>query len=170
MVTVATSLDAPIKILFPKSKYLFLNNSHGFALLGGGDIIVPGLWCGLCLRYDWWVPPCVPLPCSPSLPSFPPPLCRLFCSDLGACVRLKVPLAARIEECTAATRTRRRVPVFNKPFFATSLVAYILGLGATIGAMQWSKAAQPALLYIRYVHPPLSLSLLIRTYVHAYLL
>ena len=63
MVTVATSLDAPIKILFPKSKYLFLNNSHGFALLGGGDIIVPGLWCGLCLRYDWYVPPFL----SPSL-------------------------------------------------------------------------------------------------------
>jgi len=57
MVTVATSLDAPIKILFPKSKYLFLKNAHGFALLGGGDIIVPGLWCGLCLRYDWCVPP-----------------------------------------------------------------------------------------------------------------
>lgn len=63
MVTVATSLDAPIKILFPKSKYLFLNNSHGFALLGGGDIIVPGLWCGLCLRYDWYVLPFL----SPSL-------------------------------------------------------------------------------------------------------
>lgn len=56
MVTVATSVDAPIKILFPKSKYLFLDNSRGFALLGGGDIIVPGLWCGLCLRYDWCVP------------------------------------------------------------------------------------------------------------------
>jgi hypothetical protein len=59
MVTVAMAVDAPIKILFPKSKYLFLNNSHGYALLGGGDIIVPGLWCGLCLRYDWYVPPCL---------------------------------------------------------------------------------------------------------------
>jgi len=48
----------------------------------------------------------------------------------------------------------RRLPAFDKPFFATSLIAYVLGLGATIGAMQWSKAAQPALLYIRYVQPP----------------
>jgi hypothetical protein len=42
-------------------------------------------------------------------------------------------------------------PAFDKPFFATSLFAYVLGLGATIGAMHWFKVAQPALLYIRYV-------------------
>jgi minor histocompatibility antigen H13 len=41
--------------------------------------------------------------------------------------------------------------VFAKPFFTTSLVAYVLGLATTIGAMQWFKAAQPALLYIRHV-------------------
>src|SRR5258706_7872375 len=73
MVKVATSIDAPIKILFPKSKYLFLNNSHGFALLGGGDIIVPGLWCGLCLRYDWCVLPYFP-PCPVLL--FLPGVCK----------------------------------------------------------------------------------------------
>jgi len=111
MVAVATSLDAPIKILFPKSKYLFLHNSHGFALLGGGDIIVPGLWCGLCLRYDWSRSPNA----SPN---------------------------------TERPEGQRRVPIFHKPFFATSLVAYVLGLGTTIGAMQWFEAAQPALLYI----------------------
>jgi len=150
MVTVATALDAPIKILFPKSKYLFLNNSHGFALLGGGDIIVPGLWCALCLRYDWCVPP-----------SFF--FCAVFSEARIRVERSRSPLASQGAQ---RPQERRRVPVFDKPFFATSLVAYVLGLGTTIGAMQWSQAAQPALLYIRYAQPIL-FPALSHTYIHA---
>ena len=90
MVKVATSIDAPIKILFPKSKYLFLNNSHGFALLGGGDIIVPGLWCGLCLRYDWCVPPYFPPRSLFTVQS----AARAFGARLGASARARVALGA----------------------------------------------------------------------------
>jgi len=97
MVSVATSIDAPIKILFPKSKYLFLNNSHGFALLGGGDIVVPGLWCGLCLRYDWYAPPSFPF----SSLSCPFVLTRVRVW----CARPKVTVAARSKARTAAART-----------------------------------------------------------------
>ena len=153
MVKVATSIDAPIKILFPKSKYLFLNNSHGFALLGGGDIIVPGLWCGLCLRYDWCVPP-----------YFPPRSLFTVLFVLTRYVhRSRSPLASKHAQ---QLQERRRLPIFDKPFFSTSLVAYVLGLGMTIGAMHWFEAAQPALLYIWYVWlPSLALSLsLSRTY------
>ncbi|PAV18585.1 peptidase A22B signal peptide peptidase [Pyrrhoderma noxium] len=50
MVTVGTSLDAPIKILWPKS-YLF-SIERGFTMLGLGDIVVPGLFISLALRFD----------------------------------------------------------------------------------------------------------------------
>lgn len=51
MVTVATSLDVPIKLLWPKSLYLI--GEHGYTMLGLGDIIVPGTFIALALRYDY---------------------------------------------------------------------------------------------------------------------
>ncbi|WVR03703.1 hypothetical protein IAU60_000698 [Kwoniella sp. DSM 27419] len=50
MVTVARGIDAPIKILSPKSSPF--GSPKDFAMLGLGDIVVPGLVIALCLRYD----------------------------------------------------------------------------------------------------------------------
>ncbi|WVQ65048.1 uncharacterized protein L199_003218 [Kwoniella botswanensis] len=50
MVTVAKSIDAPIKILSPKSSPF--GHPKDFAMLGLGDIVVPGLVIALCLRFD----------------------------------------------------------------------------------------------------------------------
>ena len=50
MVKVATSLDAPIKILWPKSTSF--STTRGFTMLGLGDIVIPGLFISLALRYD----------------------------------------------------------------------------------------------------------------------
>lgn len=44
MVTVAKSFDAPIKVVWPKSA--------GFSLLGLGDIVIPGIFIALMLRFD----------------------------------------------------------------------------------------------------------------------
>ena len=52
MVTVAKSFDAPIKLVFPQDlleKGLAANN---FAMLGLGDIVIPGIFIALMLRYD----------------------------------------------------------------------------------------------------------------------
>ena len=65
--------------------------------------------------------------------------------------RSRSPLAAKHAQ---QPQGQWRLPTFDKPFFSTSLVAYVLGLGTTIGAMHWFRAAQPALLYIRYVSLP----------------
>ena len=46
MMTVAKSVELPIKILFP------VGNGQ-FALLGLGDIVIPGLLCSMCIRYDY---------------------------------------------------------------------------------------------------------------------
>jgi len=50
MVSVATSLDLPMKILWPKSATFSTEN--GNMMLGLGDIVVPGTFVSLALRYD----------------------------------------------------------------------------------------------------------------------
>jgi len=50
MVTVAKSFDAPIKLLFPKD--IFATGEYSFSMLGLGDIVIPGIFIALLLRYD----------------------------------------------------------------------------------------------------------------------
>jgi minor histocompatibility antigen H13 len=50
MVKVATNLDVPIKLLWPKST--FFSSSRGFTMLGLGDVVIPGTFVALALRYD----------------------------------------------------------------------------------------------------------------------
>jgi len=52
MVTVATSFDAPIKVIFPMD---FLEHGifgKNMAMLGLGDIVIPGIFIALLLRFD----------------------------------------------------------------------------------------------------------------------
>jgi len=53
MVTVAKSFEAPIKLVFPQD---LLENglaAKNFAMLGLGDIVIPGIFVALLLRYDY---------------------------------------------------------------------------------------------------------------------
>lgn len=53
MVTVAKSLDGPIKILFPRSLIPHLETGKiELSLLGLGDIVIPGFFLALLLRFD----------------------------------------------------------------------------------------------------------------------
>jgi len=52
MVNVATSLDLPMKIMWPKSAMFSMEN--GAMMLGLGDIVVPGTFISLALRYDYF--------------------------------------------------------------------------------------------------------------------
>ncbi|EFJ18240.1 hypothetical protein SELMODRAFT_271219 [Selaginella moellendorffii] len=47
MVTVAKSFDAPIKLIFPTG-----SSSKPFSMLGLGDIVIPGIFVALALRFD----------------------------------------------------------------------------------------------------------------------
>lgn len=51
METVARSVDGPIKLLFPKK--LIIEEAKDLSLLGLGDIVIPGIFIALCLRYDY---------------------------------------------------------------------------------------------------------------------
>lgn len=50
MVKVATNIDAPIKLLFPRE---FFSETPRMAMLGLGDIVIPGAVVALCLRFDY---------------------------------------------------------------------------------------------------------------------
>jgi minor histocompatibility antigen H13 len=61
MVTVAKSLDVPIKMLWPKNIWEIIDAGivktppdTKFSLLGLGDIVLPGIFIALCLRYDYF--------------------------------------------------------------------------------------------------------------------
>lgn len=49
MLTVAKGIDAPIKLIFPKD---YSGEEPKYSLLGLGDIIIPGIFVSLCLRFD----------------------------------------------------------------------------------------------------------------------
>jgi minor histocompatibility antigen H13 len=51
MIKVATTLDVPIKLLWPKS--LAFSDANGFTMLGLGDVVIPGTFVALALRYDY---------------------------------------------------------------------------------------------------------------------
>lgn len=92
MVTVATSFDAPIKLLFVR----FLEADTQlpkFSMLGLGDIVIPGFYLALLLRMD---------------------------------------------------HSRK----FETAYFKCGMLAYCLGLVATLVLMQVFQHAQPALLYL----------------------
>jgi hypothetical protein len=69
-VSVAKNFDAPIKLLFPRS--VGAGVEKPFSMLGLGDIVIPGVFVALLLRYDTlnnfktmyfyrWPPPPPPL-------------------------------------------------------------------------------------------------------------
>lgn len=52
MVSVAKSFDAPIKLIFPQDLIENGFNAEKYALLGLGDIVIPGIFIALLLRFD----------------------------------------------------------------------------------------------------------------------
>ena len=52
MVTVAKSFEAPIKLIVPQDLPEKGLDASNFAMLGLGDIVIPGIFVALCLRID----------------------------------------------------------------------------------------------------------------------
>ena len=50
MLTVAKSVEAPIKLMFPVD---LTATPPKISMLGLGDIVVPGIFIALCLKYDF---------------------------------------------------------------------------------------------------------------------
>ncbi|KAF2499404.1 hypothetical protein BU16DRAFT_614839 [Lophium mytilinum] len=155
MVTVATSLDVPIKLMFPRPSSPSADPAiRSHAMLGLGDVVLPGIMIGLALRYDLYLF---------YLRKQTQPAPAL---DLGDGVKPTVvkekyfSLSGRWSE-HFWTHTWTGRPLFSfllasqqphftfpKTYFNASLVGYVVGMLTTLGVMQIYGHAQPALLYL----------------------
>lgn len=137
MVTVATKLDIPIKLLFPRpsSPAEAETGSAGFSMLGLGDIVIPGIMIALALRFDLY----------------------LHYLRKSRTVQGKLEQAHYVP-VTGSWGERfwvGHVPIgelqaktFPKIYFKAGLFGYTLGMATTLLVMQVSEHAQPALLYL----------------------
>ena len=137
MVDVATKLDGPIKLLFPRLRSD--PEAQQFSLLGLGDIVVPGIALALLLRYD-------------ALQAVKRGKFRVANSD--AAVAAKQGRSAVADATSAVTAAFVADPFhaisadFPKPMFNAALWAYAGGLITTVVVMVSFNHAQPALLYL----------------------
>jgi minor histocompatibility antigen H13 len=163
MVTVAKSLDIPIKILVPRPPDAD-DPSRAFGMLGLGDIVLPGFMIGMALRFDLHLhymrlqrtshaengPANVEgnsvdgstqnekdtvseSTQTAGKPKYVPPI-RHWSSRVWTSSRLLPPIFASGS--------------FRKTYFTVSFLGYILGMAATEAAMHYANHAQPALLYL----------------------
>ncbi|KAL9103930.1 MAG: hypothetical protein Q9163_001078 [Psora crenata] len=159
MVEVATKLDIPAKMLFPRP--------DGMRMLGLGDLIVPGMVIGFALRFDLW------------LFYFRKQISKGGSTqDRGVIGGVSenssdgqsnttdqsttgTVLKAQYQVATGCWGTRiwtagspvssslsYRGTKFPKPYFHATLMGYTLGMLCTLLILQVFAQAQPALLYL----------------------
>ena len=155
MITVATSLDAPVKLLFPRPANDTNSSSQKqFALLGLGDVVLPGTFIGLALRFDLY----------------------LFYLKMQASRHLTVKSKLDVNVVSCDERSKGaagKVPYqiatgnwgerfwlgsqpdarfdggrFPKTYFNAGVMGYLFGLLCTLVMMHVFKHGQPALLYL----------------------
>ncbi|KAF2447305.1 hypothetical protein P171DRAFT_471627 [Karstenula rhodostoma CBS 690.94] len=149
MVTVAKSIDAPIKLVFPRPDSAVSGKSQ-YAMLGLGDVVLPGIMIGLALRFDLWI--------------FYLRRQKRVQATEGSSEVVEKPkyfsLAGRWSDHFWShsffgrplwtSRVDKPEPPFTFPktYFKASLTGYILGMFATLAVMHVWGHAQPALLYL----------------------
>jgi minor histocompatibility antigen H13 len=149
MVTVATKLDVPIKLLFPRPPSPGQESDvQSLAMLGLGDIVIPGMMIGLALRFDLFLYYRQKGIQQAQLQGL---------SDKTTKPQYQRATGAWGERFWAPAE-RPQVPEFKPPYsdarsfpkvyFKASVFGYVVGMITTLLAMQYSNHAQPALLYL----------------------
>ncbi|OJJ04957.1 hypothetical protein ASPVEDRAFT_55016 [Aspergillus versicolor CBS 583.65] len=149
MVTVATKLDVPVKLLFPRpSDPTDPAGAVSLSMLGLGDIVIPGMMMGLALRFDLYLY----YKAKGALKS------RLESEDSGVIKPTYQSATGGWGERFWAPETRsseseleppyRDARSFPKTYFKASIVGYSFGMTSTLAVMQIFNHAQPALLYL----------------------
>jgi minor histocompatibility antigen H13 len=151
MVTVAKSLDVPIKLVFPRpAPPDSTSKLPSLAMLGLGDVVLPGIMIGLALRFDLFL--------------FYLRRQRRIDAKDGAPVIEKpkyFSLAGRWSDhfwthsltgrplFYSSNDSKPEPPfTFPKTYFKASIVGYVAGMLTTLGVMHVWGHAQPALLYL----------------------
>ena len=163
MVTVATNIDIPAKLLFPRPVGPHQDQSkQALSMLGLGDIVLPGIIIGYALRFDlhlFYLRKQVRQVTGNATvledvadekasetrkPDAKPEI-----------VKAKwIPPSGRWGERFWTSYRNNEVPealqgfVFPKTYFYATLVGYTIGMIVTLGILQIYSHAQPALLYL----------------------
>lgn len=143
MVTVAKKLDVPIKLLFPRPAGPGADPTvEALSMLGLGDIIIPGMMIGLALRYDLYLHYLKKQVTGNNESGGETTIVKSKYRQAtgGWGERFWTPAYLQPEPLQAKT--------FPKPYFTAGLLGYVIGMAATLGAMQLSDHPQPALLYL----------------------
>jgi minor histocompatibility antigen H13 len=152
MVTVATKLDIPIKLLIPRPKHADEEDtgSVSLAMLGLGDIVIPGMMIALALRYDLYL-----FYLRKQIPTS-----KISEGASGTDVKESMTKATYTpasggwgERFWTSFDTRNppellKGKLFPKPYFYASLTGYFLGMVVTEIVLHTANHAQPALLYL----------------------
>ncbi len=122
MLTVAKGINAPIKLLFPKD-YTDPAKPQ-FSLLGLGDIVIPGIFVSLCLRFDF--------------------LKSLNKKHLEALIRKE----GEGEDVSTMRYLAKQALECSKSYFIAVNIGYLLAIICTVVVMLIFDHGQPALLYL----------------------
>ena len=144
MKTVATELEIPAKLVFPRPKHPSeSNDSRPTAMLGLGDIVLPGLLIGFALRFDLFLF---------YLRQQKQHLPRRTSQDAeGPDEVVKAPwtpVRGRWGDKLWTSSRTNKEGRFPKKYFYSTLAGYVSGLIVTLLVMQVFGHAQPALLYL----------------------
>jgi minor histocompatibility antigen H13 len=149
MVTVAKSLDVPIKLVIPRADNPNQPGVAQFSMLGLGDIVLPGMMIGLALRYDLYRhylalqhhnvagDETITQDAIKKAKYVPPQKhwSSHFWTFSWFGSRSSVPSSVQTGS-------------FSKVYFSASVIGYTIGMITTLVVMTWYKHAQPALLYL----------------------
>ena len=138
MVTVATTLEIPAKILIPRP------GTKHMAMLGLGDILLPGLVIAWALRFDlylWY---------RNQASRDGERKAKYICATgkWGERFWTSTLLSSVSNKTREAHPSQIKGPLFAKPYFNASLVGYVFGLTLAGIMVQVYRHAQPALLYL----------------------
>lgn len=145
MVTVATKLDVPIKLLFPRPPAA--GEEQSLAMLGLGDIVIPGMIIGLALRFDlflYYHRKGAQIAQAIGSDEIIKPRYQRATGSWGERFWASS-LIPQAPECQSSYFDVRSFP---KVYFKASIFGYLFGMITTLLAMQYSNHAQPALLYL----------------------
>ncbi|KAI4123569.1 MAG: hypothetical protein LQ347_006100 [Umbilicaria vellea] len=160
MVTVATKLDIPIKLLFPRPTAPGAGPMKpALSMLGLGDVVLPGIMIGLALRFDLYL-----FYLRKQTKQAPVKDLKengLTASSIKGVKSTEGLVKAQWRTATGGWGERfwlgsagissggnEEGGAFPKPYFHASLFGYVLGMLCTLGVMHVFGHAQPALLYL----------------------
>ena len=163
MVTVATKLDVPIKLLFPRPDGCIepvgaladsaemeafrqcIAKKRTMAMLGLGDIVVPGIMIALALRFDLYL-------------FYLGKQTKTRLHGSGWAIRYETEKAdyspatgswgERLYTSLRLQSDKLKAKSFPKTYFHATCFGYVAGLMVTVVVMQVFQHAQPALLYL----------------------